>query len=293
MARDGSGRFALGFAALALACSGALGPAGTGSGSVTGSRALDHAIPIRVVTYNIHAGKDAGGAPNLERVAAVLDSVAADIVLLQEVDRRTARSQDVDQLAELERLTGLHGVFGRTLDYQGGEYGIALLSRWPVAWDSVVPLAVEPPQPRAGGAVEPRAALHVRIATPGGLLDVINTHLDPLQAGTYRRQELVGLLAHVRRGVAGAAPVVVGGDLNTHPGTDEVAALELALVDGWVECGRGGGGGGATYPASVPERRIDYLFYRGAGCREASVVASAASDHRPLLLLLHIPREDR
>src|SRR5688500_10783479 len=115
--------------------------------------------PLRVMVYNIHAGKDAKGADNLERVAALVKTSEADIVLVQEVDRGTRRSGGVDQLATLMRLTGMHGVFGKSLDYQGGLYGIAILSRWPVTRDEVVPLRIEPPQPRAGGSLEPRIAL--------------------------------------------------------------------------------------------------------------------------------------
>jgi hypothetical protein len=52
----------------------------------------------RVLVFNIHAGKDAGGKPNLEEVAALVRSVDADVVLLQEVDRGTRRSGNVDQV---------------------------------------------------------------------------------------------------------------------------------------------------------------------------------------------------
>ena len=87
---------------------------------------------IRFMTYNIHAGQDASAQRNIERVADLIRQVGADIVLLQEVDRRTQRAGGADHLAELERLTGMHAAFGKSLDYQGGDYGIALLSRWPL-----------------------------------------------------------------------------------------------------------------------------------------------------------------
>ncbi|HET9003329.1 MAG TPA: hypothetical protein VFN39_04925 [Gemmatimonadaceae bacterium] len=61
----------------------------------------------------------------------------------------------------------LHGVFGRSLDFQGGGYGIAVLSRWPIVADSVARLPVFPPLERAGGSHEPRSALWVEVATPG------------------------------------------------------------------------------------------------------------------------------
>ena len=74
----------------------------------------------------------------------------ADLRLLQEVDRGTERSGRVDQAAELARLTGMQGVFGKTLDFQGGGYGLALLARWPVAGDTLVHLALDPPGEGAG-----------------------------------------------------------------------------------------------------------------------------------------------
>src|SRR5215204_2773842 len=72
--------------------------------------------PLKVLVYNIHAGKDAKGVDNLERVAAIVRDSKADVVLLQEVDKGTTRSGKVDQPAELKRLTGFYVSFGKTLD---------------------------------------------------------------------------------------------------------------------------------------------------------------------------------
>ncbi len=246
------------------------------------------AQPLRVVSYNIHAGSDDHGAPSLPRIGALLDSLRPDVVLLQEVDRGTERSGRVDQLAELERLTGLHGAFAASLaSFQGGEYGIALLSRWPIRQAHTVALAVDPPPERAEGSHEPRVALHALLATPAGELHVLATHLDASGRETYRRQELVGLMAHAARDVPAGTPLIVGGDLNSEAGSDEPAALGLALRDGWAACA-GGAGDGGTYPAGAPRKRIDYVFFRGAACRDARVPASTASDHRPLLVDLDL-----
>ncbi len=236
-----------------------------------------------LVSYNIRAGRDTDGRPNLGRVAALVDSVAADIVLLQEVDRGTARSGGVDQLAELRRLTGMHGVFGRSLFYDGGEYGIALLSRWPILESRVTPLRAEPPEERAGPAHEPRVALFARVDAPSGPLSVVNTHLGAGAAGTYRRQELVALLAEIHRTTGRRGPLVVGGDLNATPESDLVAAATLPLHDAFARCGSGDG---ATYPAHSPERRIDYVLLRALDCTEARVGGTTASDHRPLVVRL-------
>lgn len=242
---------------------------------------------IRVMSYNIHAGKDAQQQPNISRVAALIDSLDADIVMLQEVDRRTTRSSGEDHLAQLEQLTRMHAAFAKSLDYQGGEYGIALLSRWPIDSAVVVPLKVEPPQDRSGSRHEPRVALHAIVRSPMGRLHVVNTHIDPAGAGTYRKQEVIGLLARIQRAAPASEPLLFGGDLNTRPDTDEIAAVSLSLEDAWDACGEGAGD---TFPAHRPDRRIDYVFFRHARCLHARVPDTLASDHRPLLVTLEILR---
>ena len=238
---------------------------------------------IRVLTYNIHAGKDAQLVENLDRVVAIIDSTAADIVLLQEVDRRTQRANRVDHFGELRSRTGMHGVFGKSIAFQGGEYGIAVLSRWPVDSIAAVSLAVDAAQERAN--YEPRSALHVLVRTPAGPLHVVNTHLDASGNGSYRRQELIAALAHMKENVPAAAALVFGGDLNARPATSEIAAVAFSLADAFDTCGAGTG---ETFPAHAPDRRIDYIFFRYARCQTARVIATQASDHRPMLAIMEI-----
>jgi endonuclease/exonuclease/phosphatase family metal-dependent hydrolase len=242
---------------------------------------------LRVLSYNIHAGKDAQQQPNIARVAAIIDSLDADIVMLQEVDRRTARAGGADHLAELERLTGMHAAFGKSLDYQGGDYGIAVLSRWPIDSAETVSLKVDPPQERAGGSHEPRVGLHAIVRAPFGRLHVLNTHIDAGGPATYRRQEVIGLLARIRNSVPAGEALIFGGDLNARPTTDEIAAVSLALTDAFATCGTGPA---ETFPAAAPDRRIDYVFFRRARCIQARVPVTEASDHRPLFVTLEILR---
>ncbi len=237
--------------------------------------------PLRVLVYNIHAGRDALGKDNLERVANLITSQKADVVLLQEVDRNTTRSGGVDQLAQLMAMTGMHGAFGKSLDYQGGEYGIAALSRWPIVRKHIVPLRVEPPQVRAGGSVEPRVAFVVEVASPAGKLRILNTHLDASRDDGYRIQEVEQLV----RTIPDRDIVLAGGDFNAEPESRVHQRLRASgLRDAWIECGQGQP---LTFPAILPIKRIDYLFLRGrAQCVSASVLESNASDHRAVLFVV-------
>ena len=72
------------------------------------------------------------GKFDLPRIAKVLMAEKPDIVALQEVDQKTRRASGVDQPAELARLTGMKVVFGRNIDFEGGGYGTAVLTRLPV-----------------------------------------------------------------------------------------------------------------------------------------------------------------
>ncbi|HET7550825.1 MAG TPA: glycoside hydrolase family 3 N-terminal domain-containing protein [Gemmatimonadaceae bacterium] len=244
-------------------------------------------ITARVLVYNIHAGKDAAGADNLAGVAKLVRTSGADVVLLQEVDQGTRRSGGVDQPAVLAARTGMHVAFGSSLDYDGGEYGVAILSRWPIVRDTLIHLPVTPPQQRAGGSYEPRGALRVQIASPMGRLTVIDTHLDPSRDDHWRRQEadtIASLVAQARRS---GALVIAGGDFNSTPESAVQAALRDGMRDSWTECAKGDG---FTYPADVPVKRIDYLYLGDSiHCRSARVVETRVSDHRPLLVELSFP----
>jgi endonuclease/exonuclease/phosphatase family metal-dependent hydrolase len=247
-------------------------------------RAIDASrarVAIRVLSYNIHAGKDATRQPNLERVAKVIDSLRADVVLLQEVDRGTERSGRVDQVAVLERLTGMHGAFAKSLDYQGGDYGIAALSRWPIDSAETVPLPTNPPADRASDMYEPRVAIHLLLSTPAGKLNVLGTHLGAERESTFRDQEARDLLQHIGTHIAPGAPVIIGGDFNSAPESDIHASFAQHFQDSWEKCGSGDG---FTFPADTAVRRIDYLYSRGLRCTAAEVVDTQASDHRPLLV---------
>lgn len=241
---------------------------------------------VRVLVYNIHAGKDGKGVDNLSRVAEIIRGSGADIALLQEVDRGTTRSGNVDQPRVLSGLTGFKAAFGKTLDYQGGDYGIAVLSRWPISSDTLHRLRVVPAQERSGASYEPRGALQAVVEVPGSPLVMLNTHVDASRDDFYRRQELTTVLFIAGQWInERQRSTLVGGDLNAEPGSAVIDMLRGSpLRDAWTECGQGAG---LSFPADEPVKRIDYLLLPSDWrCVRAEVLDTQASDHRPVLFVI-------
>jgi len=241
--------------------------------------------PTRVLVLNMHAGKDAAGKSNLDAIVALVKKTGADLVLLQEVDRGTARSGNVDQVNVLGTSLKFATAFAASLlHYDGGQYGIATLARGFIGYSDTWPLPVTPVQTRAGGSNEPRVALIALATLKTGELTSINTHLDPAD-GPARAQEVTHLVDAIHGQYSAGGSFVVGGDFNSTPDNPVLAPLRNAgLRDAWVECGSGDG---FTYPADKPAKRIDYLFLTGAlHCSAATVIDTQILDHRPLLVTL-------
>jgi endonuclease/exonuclease/phosphatase family metal-dependent hydrolase len=256
--------------------------------AITGCQSMGRSDPdpMRVLVYNIHAGTDATRSPNLERVAKVIKDSRASIVLLQEVDRKTRRSGSVDQLARLRELTGYRGVFGRTIDYDGGQYGIAILSRWRIASSAFAPLPVE----GAPANFEARGALVARIVSPHGVIRVVNTHLDATRADVYRIQQ-ARTLGDLARSQSDSGFTLLGGDMNAEPASEPMRILAgTGWQDLFASCGTGQP---FSFPADKPTKRIDYLLGRSnTNCVRAEILDTQASDHRPVLFEVVPPSRD-
>jgi endonuclease/exonuclease/phosphatase family metal-dependent hydrolase len=226
-------------------------------------------VRLHVLTYNIRSGTDLLGRPRLPEQAAVLREAAADVVLLQEV----AHPGQAEWLAA---ATGLpHMAFGATRRTRAGEFGNAILCRWPLRQATTRPI----PPGRVHG--QPRAVLSATLACDGHPVHVIGTHFGLLPGEAERAADLVVSLARAQAG-----PLIVGGDLNR----PWVAACHRRLRAVLVDCARvSQHPPQPTFPAPRPVLRLDYLYARGLAVRAARVLPSHASDHRPLLIDLDLP----
>ncbi|MGY1739828.1 MULTISPECIES: endonuclease/exonuclease/phosphatase family protein [unclassified Blastococcus] len=251
-------------------------------------------IPVRLVTFNTHHGVGTDERHDLARLATVLAAVDADLICLQEVDRRFGpRSEDVDQALLLSRALDMQLAWGPAIDEPGrdGEdrrqYGNALLSRLPVLVSDVHPLP---------GDGEPRSALQTMVELDGGALWVTATHLTTTSAEERARQ--VEVLAGLHSGAMGTGVLV--GDFNASPDAPELEPLRGRFTDAWELAesteDRAGwrfwhSGQGMTHPAGSPRRRIDQVWVSGGISVVAARVldAEGASDHLPLVVDLLVP----
>ncbi len=156
---------------------------------------------LRVAAYNIKHCQGMDGVVDLDRVAAVLRALDADAVTLQEIDRGVERTGGVDQAARLGELLGMESVFGDFMPYQGGEYGMAVLSRLPILGSKNHRLP-ERAEPRAGGGVDDGPRPNAAPCSPRGRLQLHaggSGHVPASGVVQHRHQARVTSDVSVRR----------------------------------------------------------------------------------------------
>ena len=232
-------------------------------------------VVLRVMTYNIHHAEGLDGKVDLERIANVIRQSNADIVALQEVDKNTRRTGGIDMPADLARRTGMNVVFGANLDnFQGGQYGTAILSRFPIESHENHLLK----QTREG---EQRGVLQAVLAVNQGQLLFICTHLDhtgdPAER-LFSETQFADLFARHT-----GLPALLCGDFNDTPASELHKRLSKKWTDAWSIAGKSNG---FTMGSANPTRRIDYIWLsskKNFRVRWVDVPRSEASDHLPLV----------
>jgi endonuclease/exonuclease/phosphatase family metal-dependent hydrolase len=221
---------------------------------------------MRVMTYNIRLGIQQG----VEAIADVIAHAGPDVVALQEVGDRWQMGPAGDTTAEIADKAGFaHHHFACAIHQDGGRYGHALLSRWPIEAREIFHFSQE--------IDEPRVALVAHVdATPAPIC-VVSTHLSHrAEERAMHGPELVELVDPL---LSAEQPTLVLGDLNEDGGADWLEALTARLDDA------GASGAQATYPNPLPDERIDYVLVHNARATYAEVLdVKEASDHRPLVV---------
>lgn len=225
------------------------------------------------MTYNIRSGRGVDGRLNLERIARVIEAENPDVVALQEVDVRRRRTRLQDQAHELAQRLGYHGAFvaAQTLRNGQGEYGNALISRFPLRDCRRVAL----PRPLRLPA-ETRCLMQCTVDWPEGPVQVWNTHLGLFSS--ERRSQIKHLLGCLEE--VADQPMVLCGDFNARPKSKEL----LGLIQGMTHVPTQ-----RTYPGFLPVVQLDHVFHtpqlQVKHCYvPRNPLARRASDHLPIVV---------
>jgi len=245
---------------------------------LTGDVALADAPRLRVMSYNIRHGEGIDGKVDLPRIAEVIIRAKPDVVVLQEVDKNTQRTNRVDQAAELGRLTGMHAAFAKMKDYQGGDYGNAVLSRAPI-------LRTQTYQTLLGDDPALKSVIAVETAPCAGKpsILVVGAHLD-FQNASLRLQQAKELNAMLTK--HSQTPMLLVGDMNSTPGSAPIVEVAQHWSDALDDPMQ------KTFPADRPKVLIDYVFFRPASAwrvvEKRVIEEPMASDHRPVLIVFEM-----
>ncbi|GHV26370.1 hypothetical protein FACS1894176_06970 [Bacteroidia bacterium] len=228
---------------------------------------IKQAGDFRLLSYNVRHCEGMDNQVDYDRIASIINDLDVDIVCLQELDKNTTRTGQVDQISILAEKTGMTACFAKAIDYEGGEYGVGILTK-------EIPLATSQ-YPLPGK--EPRTVLIAEFAD----YVVASTHLD-LQGDT--RLEDAKIVTEKVKALGKKA--YLAGDFNEK---DRTGAVFQVLDKDWTVVSSPA----KTFPTGTPRTCIDYVLTLNTGdnyqVSNTSVVYSlpkvnvaTASDHYPI-----------
>ncbi len=235
----------------------------------------DEPVTLRILSYNIRHGLGMDKRIGLKRIADVIAGERPDLVALQEIDQNCTRSGRTDIAAVLGDLLAMDHRFGKFMAFQGGEYGLAALSRWPIIASHRHEL------PRGA---EPRCALELVVQPPSMRtpLSFVCIHNDWTSAD-FRVKQVQALLDALQER---RHPVILAGDFN---GERSDPSMALLTANGWTILKKDNPDESRTWPSDKPEVEIDFFVVKGVdliSVEHRVIDEQVASDHRPITAVI-------
>lgn len=224
-------------------------------------------LEVKIMSYNVRhcAGMDL--VVDYDRTADVIIRQQPDVVALQELDSVTGRSSRKYQLSELANRTSYFPVFGKAIDYDGGAYGVGVLTKEPPLSTKRIPLPGD----------EPRVLLVVELKN----YVIACTHLDLEEV-----ERLASIPFIIEEAQRWEKPFILAGDWND--------TLNSPLLNEMTKYFTINSGSDFTYPADEPNECIDFVAsfknHPVTTLETAVIDEPAASDHRPLMVKLSLCR---
>lgn len=239
------------------------------SQAVWSQTTIDSSKIVRILSFNILHGATTKGDFNLDAIAKVIIDTDPDFVALQEVDFKTNRAKKYDLVTELGWRVKMAPIFAKAMDYDSGEYGEGVLSKYTFLQSRNVALPYTPGN-------EPRAALEIITVIPSGdTIAFVGTHLDHLKDEKDRvaQAKKINQVFSLNK-----YPTILAGDLNAIPGSTPINILEEMWSSSYDKKKPK-----PTFPSDNPTKKIDYVMfypkYRWRVLETEVIQDSIASDH--------------
>jgi len=280
------------------------GAATTAATALAAPFVLRHAAQpaFRFGTWNIACAAPLYFGKALPQIAQYIKDNTIDICVMQEVDRFARTSEFLDFPRRLTEMTGYHAVYGpasiempHNPDGPPREYGNAIISRFPIIEHHDYDLN-KPAEPERlfEWNNDNRTLLMARIAPPSAQpLWVATTHLSAtVTESTYiaRKFQCKNILHLLDAHTAPDDGIILGGDFNTEPASEEMGVLQKRFQNATRDIG-------ATWPLDYnlseqkPTTSIDHILLRNA--RAANVrkhILPRLSDHALVTADIRPPR---
>ena len=222
---------------------------------------------LKLMSYNIKNANGMDNVCNFQRIANVINNASPDVVAIQEVDSMTNRSGQKYVLGEIAERTQMHCYFAPAIDYDGGKYGIGLLTKQVTLRLQTLPLP---------GREEARTLILAEF------VDYIYccTHMSLTEEDRMKSLELVKAFTS-----SSTKPLFLAGDMNAEPESGFIKELQkdFQILSNPKQ---------HTFPAPDPKETIDYIATLKQNAKGFAVISAKvinepmASDHRPILVEL-------
>ena len=254
----------------------------SGSNEAT-SAMTDDSVPaqdrhLRVMAYNIHHANPPSRPDSID-IPAIVCTIRAqnpDLVALQEIDVNTERSGPANQAEIIANSLGMNVFFGKSIDFGGGDYGVAILSKFPISEGTVHRLPTE-----SSSNGENRILATVRVSlSDDRSVRFGSTHLDSQKEDTNRLLQI----KEIRR-IASEddLPMIIAGDFNAPPDSEVINILDQDFERTCDTCE-------PTIPVDHPEKAIDFIAFKPEKLFKVVnhnvIDETYASDHLPIVAVL-------
>lgn len=230
------------------------------------------------MSYNIHIGMPPTkpGITDIDAIVKAIKEQDPDIIALQEVDVNTARTGKINEAAVIASKLNMNFFFAKAIDHDGGDYGVAILSKYPLSETAIHRLTTI-----EGTKGEPRVMATAKVTLNNGKsFRFACTHLDAQGNSTNRDKQIAEINAI---SAAEVLPLIIAGDFNAEPESSVIKKLDEAFTRTCLSCE-------PTFPVVKPRITIDFIAFKKSSkfktLSHSVVQEHYASDHLPVLALL-------